>query len=123
MPESDIPGLPRSSAPPIAAEARETTTLPLIACSLDTTDKKQRLADWSTLLREATRRDEAPNGVRYSFAGNDELESRLRALAADEKACCAFLDFDVVRTGEVLQMTVTAPPDAATALRFIFPPT
>jgi hypothetical protein len=104
----------------MAAAPREETTLPLIACSLHAGDQEQRLDDWSSLLQRATRREAIPDGVRYTFAASDELESHVRVLAAAEKGCCAFLDFDVVRTGEALQVTVTAPPDAVTALRLIF---
>ena len=117
MDEPEVPSL--SSARPIAATPPEPTTLPLIACSLDAGEQEQRLADWSSLLQGATRRQAIPDGVRYTFAAS-ELESQVRALATAEKACCAFLDFDFVRTGEALHMTVTAPPDAVTALRFIF---
>jgi hypothetical protein len=104
---------------PFGSYARNVTTLPLIACSLDATGQKQRLADWSSLLAVATRREETTVGVRYSFVAGDDLESRLRTLVAAEKACCAFLDFNVVRTGNEIEMAVTAPRGAAAALRFI----
>ena len=57
---------------------------------------------------------------RYRFVAADELEARLRTLAAAEKECCAFLDFNVVRRIDEIEMTVTAPPNALAALRFIF---
>jgi hypothetical protein len=120
MNDQEVPSSRRSSARPIAATPRKSTTLPLIACSLDAGDQKQRLADWSSLLQEATRREEITDGLRYTFAATDELKSRLQALAAAEKACCAFLDFEIVPTGEALHLTVTAPPNAVTALHFIF---
>jgi hypothetical protein len=103
------------------SEPRQVIDLPLIACSLDAGSQKQRLADWSSLLRQAACSQDTGNGVRYRFLASDQLESRLRALAAAEKACCAFLDLDVVRTGDELVLTVTAPPQAADALRFMFP--
>lgn len=96
------------------------TALPLISCSLDALGQKQRLADWRALLADAVRREERADGVRYSFLGGDDLESRLRTLAAAEKTCCAFLDFNVSRAGDEIKMTVTARPEAAGALRFIF---
>jgi hypothetical protein len=97
------------------------TMLPLVACSLDAAGQKERLAEWSSLLRRAARREETADGVRYTFAAAHGLESRLRTLAAAEKACCAFFDFAVVRTGGEIELTVTAPPHAADALRFVFP--
>jgi hypothetical protein len=96
------------------------TALPLISCSLGALGQKQRLADWRALLADAVRREERADGVRYSFLGGDDLESRLRTLAAAEKTCCAFLDFNVSRAGDEIKMTVTARPEAAAALRFIF---
>jgi MerR family transcriptional regulator, copper efflux regulator len=104
----------------VGSYAREVTTLPLVSCSLDATGQKQRLADWSSLLAEAARREETADGLRYSFVAGNDLESRLRTLVAAERACCAFLDFSVLRTGDEIEMTLTAPPDAAAALRFIF---
>jgi hypothetical protein len=96
------------------------SALPLVACSLDSVGQKQRLADWRSLLAEALRTEERADGVRYSFVGGDQLESRLRTLATAEKTCCAFLDFNVTRAGDEIEVTVTAPPDAVDALRFIF---
>ena len=102
------------------SQTREPTALPLIACSLDPTGQKQRLAAWSSLLREAARKEKTTDGVRYRFVAADELEARLRTLAAAEKECCAFLDFNVVRRIDAIEMTVTAPPNALAALHSIF---
>jgi MerR family transcriptional regulator, copper efflux regulator len=96
------------------------TALPLIACSLDAFGQQQRLAEWRALLADAVRREERADDVRYSFVGGDDLESRLRTLAAAEKTCCALLDFNVTRAGDEITMTVTAPPEAADVLRSIF---
>ena len=94
------------------------TELPLIACTLDASDQKQRLADWASLLREASGREETAEGIRYSFAA--ELEPRVRALAAAEKECCAFLELELARVGDELELTVTAPLEAEAAVRFVF---
>jgi len=56
----------------------------------------------------------------YSFAASDPLEKLIRDLAAAEHSCCAFLEFDVSRIGDQIEMTVTAPPDGQEALHFIF---
>jgi hypothetical protein len=96
------------------------TRLPVIACSLDATGQMQRLGDWSSLLGQAARREETPDGVRYTFLGGDDLEERVRKLAAAEKECCPFLDFDVVRTDDEIELTVAAPREAAGALRSVF---
>jgi MerR family transcriptional regulator, copper efflux regulator len=96
------------------------TRLPVIACSLDAAGQKQRLGDWSALLGQAVRREETPDGVRYWFLRGNALEERVRTLAAAEKECCPFLDFDVVRTGDEIELKVSAPPEAAAALRSVF---
>lgn len=94
--------------------------LPVIACSLDGMGQQARLREWTELLAHADAREQVADGVRYSFAAADGLEPRIRDLAAAEEACCAFLEFEVSRTGERIEMTVTARADGLDALRFIF---
>jgi hypothetical protein len=94
--------------------------LPLIACSLEGDDQRARLAEWTELISHATAREGTDGGVRYSFAPDDELETRINMLAAAEHACCAFLEFDVRRAGDRVELSVNAPADAQEALRFIF---
>lgn len=81
--------------------------LPLIACSLDASCQSARLAEWDALLRLADLRESIPNGVRYTLAAA-AIEERLRALAAAEKQCCPFFEFQIGRTGDRVDMTVTA---------------
>ena len=103
------------------ATLREMSTrLPLIACSLDAEGQKARLADWASVLGQAAVREETKTGVRYSFAGDSDFEAQLRTLAAAEHSCCSFLDFDVIRADDQLELTVTAPLGGVAALRFIF---
>jgi hypothetical protein len=94
--------------------------LPLIACSLDAGGQQARLSDWAELLSQAAASEATDDGVRYSFAAGDELEKRIRDLAAAEQACCSFLEFAVSRTGAQVEMIITAPPEGQDALRFIF---
>lgn len=82
--------------------------LPLVACSLDASGQSARLAEWEELLRLADLRQQVPNGVRYTFAA-PAIEERLRALAAAEKQCCSFFEFQIGRVGDRLEMIVTAP--------------
>jgi hypothetical protein len=96
------------------------SNVPLVACSLDTADQPKRLADWAELLRLARTRDETPDGLRYTFAANDELKPHVEALAAAEQSCCSFLEFEIAENGDELQLSVTAPPSGQEALRFIF---
>ena len=94
--------------------------LPLVACSLGAADQRTRLAEWAELLGEMTAREERPDGVRYVFAADAELRTRVEALAAAEQSCCSFLEFDVTQVGDQLELNVTAPPNGQAALRFIF---
>jgi hypothetical protein len=92
--------------------------LPLIACSLDGDGQQTRLVEWKELLAEATAREETDSGVNYSFPG--ELEARVQALAAAEHECCAFLEFEITRRNDRIELSVAAPQEGLDALRFIF---
>ena len=94
--------------------------LPLVACSLEAGDQRSRLAEWEQLLAQSTAREDTATGALYSFVATDELERRIRDLAAAEQACCSFLEFQVAREDDELMMNVTAPAEAQDALRFIF---
>ena len=93
----------------------------LIACSLDSEGQQARLEEWAELVGRAMSREELPDGFRYTFAGGDDVEARIRDLAAAEQGCCSFLRFEVTRVADQIEMTVKAPPDGLEALRFIFP--
>jgi hypothetical protein len=91
---------------------------PLIACSLDGDGQQTRLGEWKDLLAKATAREETDSGVNYSFPG--ELEARVQELAAAEHECCAFLEFELTRRDDRIELSVAAPPDGLDALRVIF---
>ena len=105
---------------PVVTLTQMTSSLPLVACSLDSADQQQRLADWAELLTQARAREETPDGVRYTFAADEELKPRVEALAAAEHSCCSFLEFEIAKAGDELELTVTAPPSGQEALRLIF---
>jgi hypothetical protein len=96
------------------------SNLPLAACSLDTVDQQERLADWAELLSRARTREEMADGVRYAFTADDELKAGVEALAAAERCCCSFLGFEIAEAGDELELTITAPPNGQEALRLIF---
>jgi hypothetical protein len=95
--------------------------LPLIACSLDADGRRERLGEWAELLGKASTSAPTADGARYSFDASDALEEQIRTLAAAEKACCSFLDFDISRRARKIELTVTSPADGLGALRFVFP--
>jgi hypothetical protein len=95
--------------------------LPLIACSLDAEAQGSRVREWTELLTQALAHEQTADGVRYTFAAADGLETRIRDLAAAEHACCPFLDFAVSQTAGRIELTIMAPADGEQALRFLFP--
>jgi len=97
------------------------TRLSLVACSLDTDGRRERLGKWAELLAAATTSVPTADGARYSFGSSDELEQQIRALAAAEKACCSFLDFEISRGAKTIELTIASPPAGLEALRFVFP--
>ena len=94
--------------------------LPLIACSLDATDREARVAEWRELLSGAAAHEKTPDGARYRFAAVAHDEQRIRDLAAAEHECCPFLEFDVTRRADEVVLSVMTQPDALDALRFVF---
>jgi hypothetical protein len=95
--------------------------LPLIACSLSADGQRARLAEWRELLATATSRTAVDGGARYAFEAGNGVEARVRRLAVAEQDCCSFFDFAVRRTGDSVELRVTAPDEAQDALRFVFP--
>jgi hypothetical protein len=96
-------------------------SLPLIACSLSAQERRERLAEWRSVLSAADERREIDGGMQYVFRPADGMPDRVRALAAAESECCAFLRFHIQEQPERLTMTVTTQhPVAQDALRFIF---
>jgi Cd2+/Zn2+-exporting ATPase len=105
---------------PDATLTQMTSSLALVACSLDSADQQQQLADWAGLLTQARTREMISDGVRYAFAADGELKARVEALAAAQHSCCSFLAFEIAETGDELELTVTAPPNGREALGLIF---
>jgi hypothetical protein len=92
----------------------------LDACSLNREAKRIRLSEWGELLLQATACDEVSNGVRYSFFLAEDVEARIRELAAAEERCCSFLSFTISSSGDRVDLTVTAPADRQELLRHLF---
>ena len=84
-----------------------------IACTLSADDAERRVAEWSDLRREhLIGRDDLLDGVRLRFAAQPGLEDDVRALAAAEAECCAFLTLDVAGDDGEVRLEVTGPDDA-----------
>ena len=67
------------------------------ACTLPTAERPLRVAEFDDLfassLLTATRT--APTEAHLTFAGGEDLASRVRDLCARETACCSFFEFTV----------------------------
>lgn len=80
------------------------------SCSLEAGDFKQRVA-WIAALNDqfllAHHRQGGSLILRYAL----NAEREIRELVAREGACCAFLQFDIGTSGQVLELTVGVPSD------------
>lgn len=88
-------------------------TIPIV-CDMttapDTTD--ERLAAYRRLFRDdLIGRERTEVGIRFRFRTRDGLLEEISDLAAREKACCAFFDFDVRERGPEITWDATVVDD------------
>jgi hypothetical protein len=57
------------------------------------------------------------DGARARLRFRPLVADRLAAVVAAERACCAWLDLDLARRDDELELTLTAPPDGEAAMR------
>lgn len=92
-----------------------------IACSLDASDQRSRLADMAAVSHHALRAREAvPGGHRLTFAATGDVRARLQRIVDAEAACCAFLRFDLRPEGGELRLDITGPGDALPIIEALF---
>jgi hypothetical protein len=102
----------------------QSAATPPIVCDMTTAPDTpaQRLAEYRRLFATAlVGRDRTAAGIRFRFrAGDgarprdrdrDRVEAWVRDLAAREKACCAFFDFDVRTAGDEVHWYATVVDD------------
>ncbi|MGP4087587.1 heavy metal-responsive transcriptional regulator [Streptomyces sp. KR55] len=99
---------------------RETWRDAPVACTLGGAELGERTEQWRVLVEKARQREEIDDGLRLSFPPDAELAGQLAALAAAEQGCCAFFDFTLRLTPDVLQLSVRAPESAAGMLADLF---
>jgi hypothetical protein len=88
-----------------------------IACSLSATELPARLAEITTLGRDALIDVlHEPGHAELRFAGGDGARDRIEAIVRAEAQCCAFLNMDVREESGLVVLSITAPPDAAHVL-------
>ena len=94
----------------------------MITCSLNGSEQRERLGEWTSLLAHAAFREDVAGGLRFVFRPAADFEERVRRLAAAEHDCCSFLRFDVAQVGDAVVLTVETEPAGQEALRFLFAP-
>jgi hypothetical protein len=72
-----------------------------IACTLDRSAFRGRMNEFGALFRDAlVARERTGDGLRFRFANRDDVEARVRDLAARELECCSFFEFAISVHGE-----------------------
>jgi len=88
-----------------------------VGCTLDDNALIARAEAFRSLFGEALKhRDASGNHAVWTFIWSVTTESKVRALAAAESACCSFTTTEIRRTADELRWELTAPPQARTAL-------
>ena len=88
---------------------------PPIACTLSAGDYRARLTEIAALSRHALRHVER-RGLTLDLRYAPEAAARVRSLVEQERACCAFLAFELHEDADEVRLLVTAPPAAADAV-------
>lgn len=87
------------------------TLLTTDACTMPTTERPLRLAEFDALfatsVRSVRRRG---NDVRMHLTGTEGLLERVRDLTARETSCCSFFTFTIDGTDQDLTLDVSVPP-------------
>jgi len=76
--------------------------IPIVCDMTDAPDTtEERLAEYRRLFgTDLIGRERTEGGIRFRFRVRPGLAEEIRDLAAREKACCAFFDFDVCELGD-----------------------
>lgn len=90
-----------------------------IACTLDAGDFKERAASIRDLARRSLLQS-SRTPLTLTLTYEPQAADEVRDLVAKEKACCAFLSFDLKHNANGVFLTVTAPKSAAEAADALF---
>ena len=101
---------------------RKPAAVPLevpIACTLEPSAMSDRLADWASVLRHATRRTAIEGGLRIDLCPDVNFGD-LGRLIGGEQHCCAFLQFTLTVDADGIALEVRAPEMAAGIIAGLF---
>ena len=90
-----------------------------IACSLEGGSYRERVDLIADLMREGLRGYERRDLV-LTLRFSAHVQHRVRDLVAKERACCAFLQFDVAQREDEIHVTISAPERARDSAEFLF---
>lgn len=91
---------------------------PLVVCSLDVTAARAQLDRWAAVRSRHQGTETVPGGVRLWFAADAAAE--VRAAAATEAQCCAFLHLVVVEDADRVRLEITSEvPDAQPVIELL----
>ena len=94
-----------------------------VACSLTAGALDARLAQWRALKADALIAEHVDGTtITARYANREGVAERLRALVAAEATCCPSLSFELAERGEVIELAVTAPGDAAALVALVDEP-
>jgi MerR family transcriptional regulator, copper efflux regulator len=92
---------------------------PVIACTLDGSERTERADRWRSALTAVVARVAIPHGVRLTLEPAVTRLAELAELAAAESGCCSFFDISL-HFGDPPAMEVRAPSDALALVHELF---
>ena len=96
-------------------------TEPPIACTLDAPTLAGRVTEIRALFANSLRGSER-DGARLHLTFDPAARPAVEAMVAKEKACCAFLSFELAEIDDTLKLTITVPSRAADAADALLAP-
>jgi hypothetical protein len=92
-----------------------------VACSLTSADLAAQGDRWKRLAATSlTERAETADGLRLAFRAGSESERELRALVAVETDCCAWAQWEVTASQDLLVLHVRSAGDGVAVLHGMF---
>jgi hypothetical protein len=87
--------------------------IPIVCDMTDAPDTTEdRLAEYRRLFgSDLIGRERTDEGIRFRFAARPGLAAEIRDLAAREKACCAFFDFEISEHGDEITWDASVVDD------------
>src|SRR5829696_8754661 len=83
-----------------------------IVCTIGTADIPARIELVERVRTNLRAIDRSEHGMVLRFPNRADIEADLRRFAVDEKRCCEFWGFAILREGDELALRWEAPPSA-----------